>query len=290
VLRGVYPRRFGRYFEPFAGSAAVFFDLHARGQLAGGARLVDRNADLIACYRSVRDEPGTVIQELERLASGHARSGSAHYYAVRDAFNTLRLEARSPNGSAPLLAAMFLYLNRTGYNGLFRLNASGSFNVPAGRYTHVRICDPSVVQATSCVLNSPGVSLDVGGFDDIVPAAHPGDFIYFDPPYAPVSATAAFNTYTSSGFGAGDQVRLRDTVVALHETGCHLIVSNSAAPLVRDLYLDAVHVSHGALQLWAVPARRAINSRGDRRGAVDELVLTNVEPDWPATVQARSLG
>jgi len=290
VLRGVYPARFGRYFEPFAGSAAVFFDLFARGRLRCGADLTDHNADLIACYEAVRDEPEAVLQELASLADGHSRGGGAHYYAVRAAFNRLRLEGTSRNGSALVRAAMFLYLNRTGYNGLYRLNASGAFNVPAGRYARPRICDPSLLRAASAVMHASGVTLRVGRFEDAAADAQPGDFLYFDPPYAPLSTTAAFTTYTASGFGADEQRRLRDTVVALHQRGCHVLVSNSSAALAVDLYLDAVRQTRGGLQLWSVPARRAINSRGDRRGPVRELILTSVAPGWPATLDVVSLG
>jgi DNA adenine methylase len=282
VLRGVYPARFGRYFEPFAGSAAVFFDLSARGRLRHGAELIDRNADLIGCYQAVRDEPDAVLRELRVLADGHARGGSAHYYGVRDAFNRLRLDGPPPNGSAPLRAAMFLYLNRTGYNGLFRLNASGVFNVPAGRYARPRICDPSLVRLASAAMHASGVALRVGTFEEAAAVAQAGDFLYFDPPYAPLSATAAFTAYTAPGFGPDEQCALRDTAVALQRQRCHVIVSNSSAPLVVDLYLEAVRQSGGSLQLWSVPARRAINSRGDRRGPVRELILTSIVPRWTA--------
>jgi DNA adenine methylase len=224
------------------------------------------------------------------LADGHARGGSAHYYGVRDAFNRLRLDGPPPNGSAPLRAAMFLYLNRTGYNGLYRLNASGAFNVPAGRYARPRICDPSLIRAASAVMRASGVALRVGTFEEASADARAGDFLYFDPPYAPLSATAAFTTYTASGFGPDEQRSVRDTTVALQRQGCHVVVTNSSAPLVVDLYLEAVSRSGGTLQLWSAPARRAINSRGDRRGPVRELILTSVAPQWPPALDVVRLG
>lgn len=289
VLRGVYPSHFGRYFEPFAGSAAVFFDLHTRGRATEGAHLIDCNVDLIGCYESVRDRPGEVIEELTRLADGHARAGTAHYYAVREAFNQRRRDRGGPDARGPRIAAMFLYLNRTGYNGLFRLNAAGSFNVPAGRYVRPRICDPVLLRAVSTVLGAPGVQLHVGAFDMAVADARRDDFIYFDPPYVPVSTTATFNTYTAAGFDTADQMRLRDAIVALHERGCHVVASNSSAQVVLDLYRDAVASSRGALQLWTVPARRAINSRGESRGAIREVLLTNVVPRWSAAAEIARL-
>ena len=129
-------------------------------------------------------------------------------------------------------------------------------------------------------MNAPAVALRVGAFELAAADARAGDFIYFDPPYAPLSTTAAFTGYTSSGFGVDEQRRLRDTAVELHRRGCHVVVSNSSAPLVVDLYLEAIRHSGGALQLWSVPARRAINSRADRRGPVRELILTSIVPHW----------
>ncbi len=143
-LRRHYPSVFGRYIEPFFGSGAVFFDLHGAGRLCGhDVLLIDSNADLIGCYETVRDSPDEVGRELDGLAEAHARDGRAHYYEIRDArFNPLRDELRQGDGRiayTPALAAMLIYLNRTGFNGLFRVNARGAFNVPAGRYERPRI-------------------------------------------------------------------------------------------------------------------------------------------------------
>ena len=220
----------------------MFFDLHARGLLAGhDVTLTDNNPDLIACYRAVRDCPEQVIGELSRLAVGHERGGAAHYYEVRnERFNPQRAAlAAASNGEchySPSLAAMFIYLNRTGYNGLFRLNSDGQFNVPAGRYAKPRICDDASLRRVARALARTGVTLDRARFDRAVDSAVAGDFLYFDPPYAPLSKTARFTSYTTDGFDAGEQERLRDVVIALAKRGCHVMLSNSTAPEIVRLY------------------------------------------------------
>ena len=282
VLRRFYPGQFNRYWEPFLGSAAVFFDLHARGLVGGGATLTDHNPDLIACYRAVRDSPDEIIRELNRLARDHERKGTDNYYEVRNnRFNKERALLRaSANGGdlgySPALAAMFIYLNRTGYNGLFRLNSAGEFNVPAGRYSKPRICDDENIRLVSAALGRSDVALEQGRFTTVLERARPGDFLYFDPPYAPLSKTARFTNYTAEGFSLGDQETLRTVLVELANRGCHVVMSNSTAPEIAALYERNLQVSAAGLRCHRVPARRAINSNAERRGTVDEYVITNV--------------
>jgi DNA adenine methylase len=268
--------------KPFLGSAAVFFDLNAHGLLEGrSAVLTDSNPDLIACYGAVRDQPEEVIDELSRLARGHERLGAAHYYEVRNTrFNPQRI-ARAPGSTShitytPALAAMFIYLNRTGYNGLFRLNADGAFNVPAGRYLKPRICDADNLQRVSAVLRRPGVTLEHRRFDTVTDEAGAGDFLYFDPPYAPLSRTARFTSYTAEGFDHTAQGQLRHVMVALARRGCYVVLSNSTAPEITELYGRDTEVAAAGLRCHTVPARRAINSNASRRGTVEEYVISNV--------------
>jgi DNA adenine methylase len=284
-LRPYYPAQFGAYVEPFLGSAAVFFDLYSRGLTDGhDVRLSDSSDDLITCYRAVRENVEQVIDELQTLEDGHRSRGKPHYYEVRDGrFNPLRRQLRaagcSPDGNdrkRVALAAMLIYLNRTGYNGLFRLNASGDFNVPMGRYDRPRICDPSTLRSVSAALRSPGVSIELCSFADALAVATPGDFVYLDPPYAPLTRTARFTAYTAGGFDSEDQRRLREAVVELAARGVRVVLSNSVADEVRALYADDQGVRRAGLRTLLVPARRAINSRGTRRGPVYEYVITNV--------------
>ena len=284
VLRRFYPDPMGRYFEPFVGSGAVFFDLVSNGHLNGhGAVLSDDNADLIACYRRVRRSLDEVASALERLAADHAARGRDCYMQVRDGqFNPMRAAWRERGADLddyPAdLAAMLIYLNRTGYNGLFRLNASGEFNVPPGRYDSPKVIDRPLLARVSEVLASPGIRIEHAAFDRVLQEAGAGDFVYFDPPYAPLSATANFRGYTGRGFSDADQERLQQALIALSERGVRVLLSNSVAPSISRLYEDNKDVTAAGLQSWRFPARRAINSRPDRRGAVEELVVSNVVP------------
>lgn len=281
-LRRVYPSEFNRYIEPFFGSGAVFFDLHGEGRLREhDAVLIDANADLIGCYETVRDAPDEVARELERLAAAHARGGRTHYYAVRDGqFNPLRDERRRADGRIPYtpqLAAMLIYLNRTGFNGLFRVNARGAFNVPAGRYERPNIADRDKLARVTEALSSPRVRLLWGSFESALEIAEAGDFLYFDPPYAPLSRTASFTSYTALRFDRDDQVRLQQAVIALARRGCHLVVSNSTADDIAALYETSPEARAAGLRATRVPARRSINSNALGRGVVDEFLITNVE-------------
>lgn len=273
VLRALYPGRFRRYLEPFFGSGAVFFDLHGKRLLAGReARLVDANPDLVGCYRTLRDRTDAVIRELELLAKEHRAGGEAFFYEVRDArFNPARLRA---SAYTPALAAMLIYLNRTGFNGLFRLNRRGEFNVPAGRYANPSICDVGHLRSVANALRQRGVSIELGSFERSIATAGRGDFVYCDPPYEPLSRTSSFASYTTHGFTADDQRRLQREVVAAAKRGAHVVLSNSSAPLIVALYTSAEAADAG-LQVQLVPARRAINSRAELRGPVDEVVVTN---------------
>lgn len=273
-IRTLYPIRFDRYIEPFFGSGAVFFDLNARGLLdARAAWLIDANPDLVGCYLTLRDRTEAVIGELQALADAHRRGGEAFFYEVRDGrFNPAR--AANAGAYTPHLAAMLIYLNRTGFNGLFRLNRRGEFNVPAGRYVNPAICDAAHLRSVARALGRPGVAIALGSFEASLADARAGDFVYCDPPYEPLSATSSFASYTASGFTAADQARLHREVVAAARRGAHVVLSNSSAPLIVSLYTSRDAKAAG-LTLHRVPARRAINSRAALRGPVDEVLVTN---------------
>ncbi len=287
-LREFYPAAFGSYHEPFLGSGAVFFDLANAGRLGDRqARLSDVNADLIGCWRQLRDAPDAMVEALRSLEADEAAPGS-RYYLVRARFNRARARfnrarAEIGNGSnprieaySPEVAAMFVYLNRTGFNGLFRLNAGGGFNVPRGQYKRPRICDEDNLRRVSETLAAPSVTVEPAGFDTVLRAARPGDFIYLDPPYAPLSATSAFTSYTANGFDGDDQRRLQQVVIGLAERGCHVLLSNSTAPAIAELYDGNPDAARAGLRAHTVPARRAINSNASRRGGVDEYIITNL--------------
>ena len=281
ALRRFYPASFTRFVEPFVGSGAVFIDCHNRGLLDGRAVwLSDINADVIGCYRMVRDAAADVIRCLERLEQGHRTSGADHFYSVRDRqFNRLRSDlarGSEPYAYSPELAAMLIYLNRTGYNGLFRVNSRGQFNVPAGRYGNVTICDSANLRRLSEALQRPGLRIETCAFEEALGSCGPGDFVYLDPPYAPVSPTAQFTSYTAGGFGPDQQQRLQQAVIALAARGTRVLMSNSVTPDIIRLYETSEEARSAGLKTRTVAARRAINSRPARRGAVREYLITNV--------------
>lgn len=296
VLAEHYPPTFSRYIEPFVGSAAVFFDLLNAGRLERRKiQLADVNPDLIGCYRTLRDRPDEVIRELASLEREHRARGDECYYDVRDErFNPLRAArlARGPEELAetypPDLAAMLIFLNRTGFNGLFRLNRSGGFNVPAGRYTDPRICDDGHLRAVAAALGRPGVSIVLRGFEATLSQARDGDFVYCDPPYAPLSRTSSFASYTAAGFTAFDQRRLQQAVIAACRRGAFVVVSNSSATEIVRTY-TTTEAQKAGLRVRRVPARRAINSRASARGPVDELIIANVRASTLTGVRARML-
>lgn len=282
AFRPYYPARFTRYVEPFVGSGAVFVDLHNAGRLEGReVRLSDINADIIGCYLVVRDAVEAVIAALAGMAEGHGASGRTHFYEVRDErFNPARRQIHAqPDPEThytPELAAMLIYLNRTGYNGLFRVNRRGTFNVPAGRHGSIRICDGDNLRRLSAALGRPGVSIQVERFQQALDGAGAGDFVYLDPPYAPVSRTSDFTAYTSARFGPDEQAALQQAVIAIAGRGAHVLLSNSIAPDISRLYEENVEARNAGLTTRTVEARRAINSRASARGAVLEYLITNV--------------
>jgi DNA adenine methylase len=279
-LRRFIPADFGAYHEAFLGSGAVFFDLWRTGVLTGRlCRLTDINPDLMGCYRAIVEDVEPIIEELQRLADAHERSGSAAYYRVRDElFNPQRRALGHSNGAYPAeLAAMFIYLNRTGYNGLFRLNGRGDFNVPIGRYKNPRICDEATLRAAAAVLRHATIHIRQDSFASLESSAKRGDLVYLDPPYAPLSATARFTSYTTASFSDEDQQVLQTLVIQLASRGCYVVLSNSTAPLVSELYRGP-EARRAGLRAHRVSARRAINSKAARRGEVEEYVISNVDP------------
>jgi DNA adenine methylase len=285
VLAEHYPLRFSRYVEPFVGSGAVFFDLLNQGRLTGcRIQLSDVNADLIGCYWMVRDRTTEVLRALRALAREYRLDGSTVYYDVRDRrFNPMRADLRLRSASekevaeryTPELAAMMVFLNRTGFNGLFRLNRRGGFNVPVGRYVNPRICDDANIRAVAHAFAAPGVAIDHAPFHETLAHTGRSDFVYCDPPYAPLSRTSSFAHYTAGGFTAFDQRWLQQAVIAACRRGARVVVSNSSASEIVRGY-TAPDAQKARLLIRPVPARRSINSRASSRGPIDELIIANV--------------
>ena len=282
-IRRFYPENFGAYYEPFVGSGAVFFDLYNRGLLAGRkAVLIDNNADLVGCYMIVRDQVETLIRHLTKLAHEYRQDPRAHYYTIRDKrFNPERRRIFNGDGLkssryTPALAAKLIYLNRTGFNGLFRLNSKGQFNVPLGRYTNPRICDRENLQLGAVALSETRADICQAPFETMLDRAQPGDFVYFDPPYAPLSRTALFTSYTADRFSLTDQRRLQQVTIKLARRGCWVLLSNSTAPEIAELYDGNRDADAVGLTAYKVPAKRAINSDAAGRGEILEYLISNV--------------
>ena len=253
VFSALYPpaAKVERYLEPFVGCGAVFFQVQALLK-PKHAILCDNNAELIATFCAVRDRPQDVIAALNKHAKAHSEE---YFYKIR---------AQQP--SDPMaIAARLIYLNKTCFNGLYRVNSKGGFNVPFGHRTNPSIVIEDRLLEISRVLK--GVEIRARDFREIPDHAKPGDFIYFDPPYHPMSGTAYFTSYTSGEFIERDQRDLADVFARLDRMGCLLMLSNSDVPLMEELY--------GKYVVHKVQARRMINSNGEKRGPVSEVVVCN---------------
>lgn len=254
VILSRLPRRMGTYYEPFLGGGAVFLALASqRPRPFRRAVLADRNRPLIELWTAVQQEVEAVVLALGELI--RRPQDESTFYSLR--------ELDPSSLSCPQAAARLLYLNRTCYNGLYRVNRSGKFNVPYGRYHRPRILDADNLRAVSRALRHALVLHT--DFEGAVARARPGSVVYFDPPYAPVSSTARFTSYDSHPFGEAEQVRLATLFRTLRARGVYALLSNSRVPQTERLYRNLPHD--------VVSARRAINSRPGGRGPVEELLV-----------------
>ena len=248
----MFPAQFENYLEPFLGGGAVYFFLLHIGRLQKRALLSDLNAELVHLWRTVRDDVEPLIALLQTY-----KYEKEFYYSVRE-LDTTKLNDTER-------AARMLYLNRTCFNGLYRVNRTGKFNVPFGQYSNPLICNADNLRNVNRAIQ--GVELQNWGFETVLESAAAGDFVYFDPPYQPVTRTSRFTQYTAEAFNESHQERLKDVVRILDNRGCLVMLSNSDTPLVRDLYKG--------FDIQEVQAPRAINRNGKRRGTVTELVVRN---------------
>jgi DNA adenine methylase len=250
------PVGISRYLEPFVGGGAVFFHYWNTGRLPKNVFLLDNNEELINAYRVVRDQVDALIEQLTIHKRKHNQS---YYYRIRD------LDRRPANLTEVERAARTIYLNRTCYNGLYRVNSKGQFNVPIGSYKEPQIVYEEILNAASTALQ--GTTIKCGDFRKVVEFARAGDFFYFDPPYDPVSKTASFTGYTSASFNDEDQRDLARVFAQLTEMKCRCMLSNSYTPFILDLYRN--------FRIEVVQAKRAVNSNGNGRGHISEVVVLN---------------
>lgn len=246
-LHPLFPQNFSRYIEPFFGGGAVFFSLEHLPQ----SLINDANSELVHLYQIVRDQPVELMKTLDKLSLLYSEK---FYYDLRS----------NKEGRAVDIAARTVFLNKTGFNGLYRQNSRGEFNVPFGKRTRCpALYDQENILAVSKRLQKTEIRCD--DFELILDCTTAGDFVYCDPPYEPVSTTSSFNAYKANGFSQDDQIRLKKACERATARGVFVIVSNSSASFITELYKD--------WDMRTILARRAINSKSEKRGPVAEIVV-----------------
>ena len=257
-IRKYFPKRFSRtiYFEPFLGAGAVLFDLQPQRAMN------DTNAELMNCYEVIKREPEALIEDIQ----SHLITKD-YYYSLRELDRSPEYEKLSPVQRA----SRIIFLNKTCYNGLFRVNSRGQFNVPYGNYKNPTIITVSVIRAISNYLNMNDVTLTNLDFSEAVNPAKRGDIVYFDPPYDPISDTSSFTGYNLDKFGKDEQRKLKGVFDELSARGCKVLLNNSSTEFIATLYED--------YHILRIPATRNINSVATGRGQIDEFLILNYEPN-----------
>ena len=251
------PKTMTAYYEPFVGGGAVLFSLQPKK-----AVINDINSDLINVYNVIKDNVEELIKELQ---------SNEKYLNNAECFYSIREIDREPNKFDKLTniqkAARVLYLNKTCYNGLYRVNSAGEFNSPFGSYKNPNIVNSEVLRAVSNYFNKADIKFLNGDFANTIENINKGAFVYFDPPYAPISKTSNFTGYNENGFGETEQIRLKELCDELNRKGVNFLLSNSDCQFIRELYKD--------YEITEIKAKRSINSNGNGRGEVSEVLIRN---------------
>ena len=256
ILCASLPQNFNAYFEPFLGGGALFFELANKGLLQGKkVYLNDKNAELINAYLAIQKEPQKLLNELNSMQKAHSKE---HFYSIRALDREVNFSVLNPI----FRAARFIYLNKTCFNGLCRYNAKGQFNTPFGAYKNPKIYDETLILNAHYALQDAVILNE--DFEFVRDLAKKGDFVYFDPPYFPLNSTSSFTSYTQN-FLENEQIRLYALFCDLNSRGVKLLQSNSSTDFIKNLYKN--------FHIQAIQAKRAINCKGDKRGAVSEFVI-----------------
>ena len=253
-----FPKQFGTYFEPFLGGGAVLFDLLAKKPNIK-CSVSDLNSDLVLAYVTIRDKLGRLIESLENHSKNYHKDSTGYYYEVRKQEPKSQIEKVS----------RLLFLNKTCFNGLYRVNSKGKFNVPLGRYTNPNIVNRENLITASKFLQSEKIKISCRDFESILKDAKKGDFVYFDPPYQPVSDTANFTSYTHRDFTEDDLQRLADLANQLNSKGAHVLLSNSNTKIVKKIF------SSKKWKVKEIAVNRAINSNSQKRTGHKEILIKN---------------
>ena len=245
------------YYEPFIGAGAVLFHLQPKKVIIN-----DSNSELINCYNIIKNNLNELIDDLN-----NHKNEKEYFYSIRELDRKPAYQNLSDVGRS----SRIIYLNKTCYNGLFRVNSQGQFNTPFGRYKNPKIMDETVLKAVNKYLNSSDVTILNSDFEEAVSTAKKGDFVYFDPPYDPISDTSSFTGYDINGFNKNEQKRLKDTFEELTNKGVKCMLSNSKTPFITKLYNEYVTID--------VSAIRSINSNASKRGKIEEILVLNYGRD-----------
>ncbi|MFX1447628.1 MAG: DNA adenine methylase [Promethearchaeota archaeon] len=251
-MENFFPKNYNRYIEPFVGGGAVFFHL-----LPDNSIISDSNPDLINCYKVIKEDIEDLIKSLKKH-----KYEKNYYYEIRALDRDPKKFAEISNVEK---ASRSIYLNKSGYNGLYRVNSKGFFNVPFGRHKNPKICDEPNLRKVSRALEN--VEIYLGSFEICLDFAEEGDFIYLDPPYFPLSDTALFTSYTKNSFNRSSQIKLFEVFEELDKRGCKIILSNSYSEFILDLYKD--------FRIVTLKAKRNINSNSHKRGLINEVLILN---------------
>jgi DNA adenine methylase len=262
-LDSMIPSEFNEYHEPFLGGGAMFFHLVSNRNMRFSAHLSDINEELITTYNVVKDEVKELIQILRKYERGYKNNPSEFYYKLRD---EIKLNNKVET------AARFITLNKTCYNGLYRVNRNGVFNVPMGRYKNPLICDASNLENISNAFRYSKTVIKISDYKDVLHRVKQDDFIYLDPPYHPISSTSNFTGYTDYGFDDKDQSELARIFVELDHKKCKVLLSNSDTQFIRTLYSDS------SIYIKEVNVLRAINCNASKRTGHKELLISNYSP------------
>ena len=255
AINELLPKKYTSYYEPFVGGGAVLFEIQPKKAI-----ISDFNSELVNTYNVIKNQPEELIEDLKT----HTNE-SEYFYNIRSLDRQEDFEKLSDVKKA----SRVIYLNKTCYNGLYRVNNSGEFNSPFGKYKNPNIVNDVTIRAVSKYFNANDITIINGDFENALKNIRKGAFVYFDPPYDPVSKSSNFTGYVQGGFNIFDQIRLRELCDKLDKKGVKFLVSNSATQFILDQY--------SGYNITFVKANRAINSNASKRGEVDEVLIRNYE-------------